>query len=225
MRDGSTATLRLSRAEDKNEMVAFFHRITPESRWDRFFSIAETDEKLIQSLCDSTNPRLQLTLVTTRIQTGKERIIAVATYWAMDKEKAEVAFTVDDAFQGKGLGSLLLERLAVLAANNGFQRFWAVTHAHNNRMIEIFKNSGFQLKQKLEDGSVEVEFSVLPTKESAAHSEMLDRVFTAASIRPLFHPASVVVIGASRNPESIGFRILHALSERYKGKLIAVNPK
>jgi acetyl coenzyme A synthetase (ADP forming)-like protein len=224
MRDGSTANLRLSRAEDKKEMAAFFHRITPESRWERFFSIAEPDEKLISSLCDSSNPHLKLTLVTTRIQTGKERIIAIATYWAMDKEKAEVAFSVDDLFQGKGLGTLLLERLAVLAANNGFQRFWAITHVHNNRMIEIFRNSGFQLKQKLEDGSVEVEFSVLPTRKSSEHSEMLDRVFTAASIRPLFHPTSVAVIGASRNPGSIGFRILHALHERYKGKLIAINP-
>ncbi len=225
MRDGSTATLRLSRPEDKNEIVSFFHRITPESRWERFFSIAEPDEKLIKSLCDSSNPHSQLTLLTTRIQSGKERIIAIATYSAVDKERAEVAFTVDDAFQGKGLGTLLLERLAVLAANNGFQRFWAITDAHNKRMIEIFQNSGFQLKQKLEEGSVEVEFSVLPTKESAAHSEMLDRVFTAASIRPLFQPTSVAVIGASRNPTSIGYRILHALHERYKGKLFAINPK
>jgi acetate---CoA ligase (ADP-forming) len=225
MRDGSTATLRLSQPEDKNEMKAFFHRITPESRWERFFSVAEPDERLINSLCDSSNPQSQLTLITTRIQSGKERIIAIATYSAMDKEKAEVAFTVDDAFQGKGLGTLLLERLAVLAANNGFQRFWAITHAHNKRMIEIFQNSGFQLKQRLEEGSVEVEFSVLPTKESAAHSEMLDRVFTAASIRPLFHPTSVAVIGASRNPSSIGYRILHALHERYRGKLFAINPK
>jgi acetyl coenzyme A synthetase (ADP forming)-like protein len=224
MRDGSTATLRISRPEDKIEMAAFFHRITPESRWERFFSISEPDDKLIHSLCDSSDPRSRLTLVTTRLQSGKDRIIAVATYWSMDKEKAEVAFTVDDPFQGKGLGTLLLERLAVLAANNGFQRFWAITHAHNTRMIEIFQNSGFQLKQKLEEGSVEVEFSVLPTKESAAHSEMLDRVFTAASIRPLFHPSSVAVIGASRNPASIGFRILHALRERYKGRLIGINP-
>lgn len=225
MRDGSTATLRLSRPEDHIEMTAFFHRITSESRWERFFSVAEPDHKLINSLCDSSDPHSQLTLVTTRIQSGKERIIAVATYWAMDKERAEVAFTVDDAFQGKGLGTLLLERLAVVAANNGFQRFWAITHVQNTRMIEIFRSSGFQLKQKLEEGSVEVEFSVLPTKESAAHSEMLDRVFTAASIRPLFHPTSVAVIGASRDSSSIGFRILHALHERYKGKLFPINPK
>ena len=216
----------MSRPEDKNEIIAFFHRITPESRWERFFSVAEPDEKLIIALCDSSNPQSQLTLVTTRIQSGKERIIAIATYSAMDKDKAEVAFTVDDAFQGKGLGTLLLERLAVLAANNGFQRFSGrLTHAHNRRMIEIFQNSGFHLKQKLEEGSVEVEFSVLPTKESAEHSEMLDRVFTAASIRPLFHPTSVAVIGASRNPSSIGFRILHALHERYKGKLFADQSK
>jgi ethanolamine utilization protein EutQ len=52
---------------------------------------------------------------------------------------------------------------------------------------------------------------------------MLDRVFTAASIRPIFNPASVAVIGASRDHSSIGFRILHSLRMGYKGRLFAIN--
>ena len=223
MRDGTVASLRLSNPRDETEMKSFFHRISSESRWERFLTIAEPDKRLVHSLCDSTDPRSQLTLVVTRIQSNTEQIIGMASYYAIDKDKAEVAFTIDDAFQGKGLGTLLLERLAVLAAINGFQRFWAVTHPQNTRMIEVFHNSGFQIKEKLHSGSVEVEFSVFPTKDSMAHSEMLDRVFTAASIRPIFNPASVAVIGASRDHSSIGFQILHSLRMGYKGRLYAIN--
>ncbi len=224
MRDGSVAHLRLSNPLDEYQIKAFFHRISPESRWDRFLTIVEPDSRLVESLCNSEDPRSQLTLVITRTVSKEEQIIGMASYYALDNEKAEVAFTIDDAYQGKGLGTLLLERLAVLAASNGFRRFWAVTHPQNRRMIEVFHHSGFQITEKLRDGSVEVEFTVTPTKESVAHSEMLDRVFTAASIRPIFNPSSVAVIGASRNKKSIGFQVLHALRQRYKGKLFAINP-
>ncbi len=57
------------------------------------------------------------------------RIIASANYMAHDGATAEIALAVDDAFQGKGIGSLLLERLAVLAVRNGFRRFWAIDDA------------------------------------------------------------------------------------------------
>src|SRR5262249_18296594 len=69
-------------------------------------------------------------------------------------------------------------------------------------------------------------FSVSPTKSSVELSEMRDRVFTAASLRYFFKPASVAVVGASRQPSSIGYRILQALvMNRFQGPVYPVNPK
>jgi acetyl coenzyme A synthetase (ADP forming)-like protein len=139
-------------------------------------------------------------------------------------ETAEVAMAVDDAFHRKGLGTLLLERLAILAAQNGIHRFWAVTNPDNRAMIEIFRNSGFRVREKLDHGGVEVDFSVEPTQVSVAQTEMRDRVFSAASLRPFFKPRSVCVVGVSRNPSNIGHRIFKALAARFRGSVYVVNP-
>src|SRR5437870_7343878 len=108
-----------------------------------------------------------------------------------DTLTAEVAMAVEDRFQGKGVGTHLLERLALLAARVGFTRFWAITQADNRGMIEVFHHSGFPLTEKLESGYLELDFSVTPTASSVEMSEMRDRVVTAASLRPFFKPGSV----------------------------------
>jgi acetyl coenzyme A synthetase (ADP forming)-like protein len=225
LRDGTTATIRLAQPEDREALRAFFQRLSPESRQLRFFSLTTPSSELISRFCDSSDPRSQLTLLVTRTFGAATRIVAVGSYGARTDRTAEIALAVEDAFQGKGLGTLLLERLSLLAVKHGFLRFWAVTNVENQRMMEIFHNSGFQLQEKREDGYVEIDLSVAPTEASVAHTEMRDRVFTTASLRPFFYPRSVAVIGASRNPSSIGYRILEALlMNRFQGSVYPVNP-
>ncbi|PYS35657.1 MAG: GNAT family N-acetyltransferase, partial [Acidobacteria bacterium] len=116
LRDGSTATVRVATVQDAPAVADFFHRLSPESRQHRFFSCAEPSAELVQSLCDSSNPRSKLTLVITRTSSGHEGIIGAGSYIARDAKSAEVAMAVEDRFQGKGIGTHLLERLALLAA-------------------------------------------------------------------------------------------------------------
>ena len=226
LRDGSTATIRIATVDDAPAVVDFFHRLSPESLQHRFFSVSEPTPEFVKSLCDSANPNTKLTLVITRRHEGKEIIVGAGSYIARDAKCAEVAFAVEDRFQGKGIGTHLLERLALLAARRGFTRFWAVTHTDNRGMIDVFRNSGFPLNEKIESGYVELDFAMLPTEASVHISEMHDRVVTAASLRPFFNPAAVAVVGASREPSSIGYRILEALvSNHFQGPVYPVNPK
>lgn len=227
LRDGSTAAVRPVRPEDRTELQAFFERLSPESRRRRFFSLGLPSAELIESLCDNSDPAKALTLVVHRHVDGVSRIIAAGSYQAVKQPAtAEVAFAVEDAFQGRGLGPLLLERLAILGARQGVRRFWAVTHADNQAMIDVFHESGLQMEEQLDRGCVEVDLAVMPSKESVSRSEIRDRVATTASLRPFFQPASVAVIGASRDPASIGYRILNALIENpFQGALYPVNPK
>jgi len=93
-------------------------------------------------------------------------------------------------------------------------------------MIEVFRRSGFPVSEKLDTGYLELDFSVLPTASSVERSEMRDRVVTAASLRWFFKPSSVAVVGASREPSSIGYRILEALvMNRFQGPVYPVNPR
>jgi acetyl coenzyme A synthetase (ADP forming)-like protein len=226
LRDGTTAQIRPARPEDSEALRTFFERLSPESRRRRFFSASVPRPELLTALCDNSNPRSTLTLMVTRVQEGEPRIVATGSYLAKDDSTAEVAFAVDDALHGKGLGTLLLERLALLAVQKGFTRFWAVTHADNQAMRDVFRESGFAVEERLEGTEIEVDLSVIPSEASVARLEMRDRVATAVSLRPFFQPRSVAVVGASRDPSSIGYRILEALVlNRFQGPVYPVNPK
>jgi acetate---CoA ligase (ADP-forming) len=225
LRDGSSAFIRLSEPGDREAMREFFHQLSPLSKKRRFFSSGDPAETLLERQCDSSNPRSQLTLIVNRLVGGESRIIATGSYVARDETTAEVAFAVDDEFQGKGLGGLLLERLALLAARHGFVRFWALTRVENQLMLQTFRQSGFPVHSKVEDECVEIDFSVAPSEDSVTRSEMRDQVFTTASLRPFFRPRSIAFIGASRDTSSIGGRILDSLSRAgFQGPIHAVNP-
>jgi acetyl coenzyme A synthetase (ADP forming)-like protein len=226
LRDGTAAHIRQAHPGDSGAVLAFFERLSPESRRRRFFSASPPRPELVTTLCDDSDSRSVLTLLVIRAHENDSRIVATGSYLARDASSAEVAFAVDDTLHGKGLGTLLLERLGLLAVRNGFTRFWAVTHADNQAMRDVFRESGFAVEERLEGGEIEVDLSVVPSETSVSRLEMRDRLATAASLRPFFQPKSVAVVGASRDPSSIGYRILEALVlNRFHGPVYPINPK
>jgi len=226
LRDGTTASLRPANAKDREVMQSFIERLSPASRRHRFFSETLPPADAIASLCDSSNPSRQLTIVVTRTLAGRPRIIAAGSYWARTADEAEVAMAVDDDFHGKGLGTILLERLAMLAIHRGFTRLWAVTHTDNVAMREVFRESGYPVHEAYAGGDMQVGLSLHPTVSTTTRLELRERIATTASLRAFFHPRSVAVIGASRDPKSIGYRIVQALAtNQFRGAIYPVNPK
>ncbi len=155
-------------------MTEFFRTLSSDSRQRRFFSLAEPTAKLIDSFCDDSDLRKRLCLIVTRAAGSGSRIIASANYMAHAETTAEIAMAVDDPFQGKGIGSLLLERLTVLAVRNGFRRLWAVTMAENKPMLDVFRESGFECRSRFDEGCVEIDLSVIPNETSVARAELRD---------------------------------------------------
>ncbi|MGH7816522.1 MAG: GNAT family N-acetyltransferase, partial [Candidatus Binatia bacterium] len=225
LRDGTSATLRLARLEDQEEMAAFFARLSPASKVRRFFSPTAPSREFIESFCDNANPQAKASLVVLRTLSDGPRIVATGSYIAKDETTAEVALAVDDGFQGKGIGTLLLERLALLAVAHGLRRFWAVTDFENQAMLDVFRDSGVPCEKRTQAGYVEVDLSVLPNKSSVAVAALRDRVATTASLSAFFKPRAVAVVGASRHPESIGGRLFNALvTNGFGGPIYPVNP-
>jgi acetyl coenzyme A synthetase (ADP forming)-like protein len=226
LRDGSTAQVHVAGPGDRETLIAFFESLSPESRWRRFFSHALPAPDLIASLCDCSRLRSALTLVATRVQEGEPHIIATGSYLAKDRNTAEVAVTVADSFQNKGLGTLLLERLALVAVRHGFTHFWAVARMENQPMLRVFRESGFSCTERPECGEVEIDLALAPTEAGLTRLETRHRIATAASLSPFFRPHSVAVVGASRDPSAIGHQLLDALLQGgFRGKVYPVNPK
>src|SRR5690606_5560980 len=150
--------------------------------------------------------------------------VAVGRYEGLDSDSAEVAFVVDDAHQGRGLGSILLEHLAAAARESGLRRFVAEVLAENSAMVRVFRDAGYQVSRAFEEGVVHLEFDIDPTEDSLEVARAREQAAEARSVHNLLHPRSVAVIGASTDPTKIGYAVLtNLLGADFSGPVYPVN--
>jgi RimJ/RimL family protein N-acetyltransferase len=159
LRDGTSVLLRVAQPADHEAMQRFFHDLSPQSRWWRFFSASDPDDRLIRKFCDSADPHRQVTIMAFKADDPAEPI-ALASYVRVASDVAEAAFTVEDAFQGKGLGTVLLNRIAELAAANGFHRLESVVLRDNLAMLDVLRHSGFEMQSPAAAGNISMQLSV-----------------------------------------------------------------
>ena len=146
--------------------------------------------------------------------------------WQSASGGAEVAFAVEPGFQGHGLGTLLLERLAAHATLHGFERFVATTLADNTAMLDVFRQSGYRERTTTADGITEVELVLTMDAAGISGSEQRRHQAAVESVTRLLKPRSVAVIGASRDAQKIGSRILAALKQSgFAGSVFVVHPE
>jgi len=159
---------------------------------------------------------------------GQEaRVVGLGNYIGTGAGRsAEVAFLVDDAYQGRGISTLLLERLAGLAAANGYIELEAEVLPDNHPMLGVFKSSGFQNHQVWDSDTVHIELPVTGAAAVWERADLRERIAVANSLVPLLKPNAVAVIGASRNASAIGNMIFtNILSAGFRGTIYPVNPQ
>jgi len=138
---------------------------------------------------------------------------------------AEVAFLVEDAQQGRGVGSVLLEHLAAAAWERGVRRFDADVLAENQTMIRVFLDAGYKVAREWESGAVRLSFDIAPTEKSVDVMRAREHRAEAASIGRLLRPRAVAVLGASRRPGATGNALLRNLLDGgFAGPVYPVNP-
>ena len=138
LRDGHTAHIRPIRTDDAEQLVEFYSRVSDQSKYFRFFTAMPTlSERDVQRFTQVDHVQRVAFVVTL-----KDRIIALGSYEGDDSGRAEVAFLVEDAQQGRGIGQLLLEHLAQAGRERGFGRFVAEVLPDNERMIQTFRDAG-----------------------------------------------------------------------------------
>jgi GNAT superfamily N-acetyltransferase len=159
--DGTTVDIEPMRGSDAARLDHFHHTLSGETIRSRFFGVHPelSDQELRRFTHVDHLNREALVAV------HQGEIVAVARFDRLGDgcDEAEVAFVVADAWQGRGLGTVLFERLAVRAREVGISRFVADTLFLNRRMLAVFRATGLHHAERFEDGVVHVILELDPT--------------------------------------------------------------
>ena len=225
--DGSTVEIRAAEPKDAEAVREMHAAMSPDNIYLRFFSLspraADTEARRVTREPGPDHAALLAWL-------GK-RLVGVASYEASGKPGvAEIAFAVPDDMHRRGIATLLLEHLVSLARRRGQRAFVAQTLAENAAMLAVFGDAGLQVQRRFADGVVELTFPLPGIRDDQTLDTYLASVASregradVASLGHLLRPASVAVVGASREPGSVGRAILrNIVSSGFGGRVHAVN--
>ncbi|MFC9248298.1 GNAT family N-acetyltransferase [Streptomyces sp. NPDC057136] len=229
LRDGGTARIRPITTDDAERLVSFYEQVSDESKYYRFFA---PYPRLSAKDVHRFTHHDYVDRVGLAVTTGGE-FIATVRYDRIDAQgrpatapadEAEVAFLVQDAHQGRGVASALLEHIAAVARERGIRRFAAEVLPANNKMIKVFRDAGYTQRRSFEDGSVHLTLDLEPTAESLAVQRGREQRAESRSVQRLLAPGSVAVVGTGRTPGGVGRTVLrNLLGSGYTGRTYAVN--
>ncbi len=221
--DGRSLLVRPVRPDDLDRVLDFFGRLSRRTISYRMLGPvvpmgAEATRRLVDIDYDE---RLVLLAVL------GDAVIGVAEYSRLPDrpDRADVAFTVEDGFQGIGLGGLLLEHIAAAGRERGITVFEADVLAENLPMLRAFQGSGYRVEFGPAASVQHLDLAVDPRAQVIARSDRREHLSTRSSLHTLFAPASAAVVGANRERHGVGNAILRNLLDGgFAGELYAVNP-
>lgn len=222
LRTGRTLHIRPVRAEDRERLVSFYAVLSPESLHARFFDL-RSPERAAEASPVLVDYDRELGV----IGEVNGQITGVGHYFASRRvpQVAEVAFAISDTAQGSGVATKLLETLVTHARERGIERFSAEVLSGNQRMLDVFLCMGFDVASRSAEGTVHLSFPIAATPASAQLAAQRSQTAAYASMRAVFAPQSIAVIGASRKPGNLGHEIVHNLrTTGFQGALYVVNP-
>lgn len=207
LRDGTMARLRTVDAADGPALTALMHRVSPHTRYLRFFNASERPaDWYVEQLVSHSHGGNAM------VAERHGALVAVASFARLesDPETGDVALLVDDDHQDLGLGSLLLEELSRLAWGHGLQRLHADVLAENRGMLGVFRHSGLPIRVTTQRDLIEVDLTVAPSTQLSDAVLAREAVAERASLKPLLAPASIAVVGSDREG-SVGRRVTDSL--------------
>jgi len=142
--DGSVVVMRPIRAEDRELLREGFERLSPQSRYFRFFSpVDHLSESLLTYFCD-VDQHDHVALGAVRRIDGREVGVGIARCIRLADEPhaAEAAVAVADDHHGRGIGTMLLEALAAVALQVGVDEFRLLVRRDNHAMLDVLERLG-----------------------------------------------------------------------------------
>jgi GNAT superfamily N-acetyltransferase len=173
LRDGRPVTIRAVRPDDKGLVIDAIQNVSAESLYRRFLTTKRELTPQGLKLVTEVDFVDVVALVAVLEEGGKERIAGGGRYVRIGSsgtgQKAEVAFLIEDAFQGFGIASRLFRHLAAIARGAGITEFEAEVLPSNNAMLKVFTRSGLPIARSATSDSVHVIMDL--TGESAGPSK------------------------------------------------------
>ena len=228
--DGSTVQIRAAAAGDFAAVKAMHEAMSPDNAYLRFFSISGTAAER-EARRVTREPRADHAAL---LALHGAEVVGVASYEVVQSsggKTAEVAFAVADTMHHRGIAMLLLEHLVSLARARRIESFIAETLSENISMLHVFSDAGLPARSARAEGVVTITIP-LPADDTGKQLEdyldtvaLRERSANVASLRPVFDPKSVVLVGASRRRGTVGRSVLDNIRTcGYQGQLYAVNP-
>ena len=154
LRDGGAIVIRAIRPEDKERLREHARRLSPESVYHRFMAYKrELSDEDVRRFTELDFDQ-QVGIVAVLSEDGREHIVGIGRYFRTAKERGEAAFSVIDAHQGRGIGTLLLVHLSRIARSKGITEFEADVLGDNVHMLDVVAASGFKVQASHERGVV-----------------------------------------------------------------------
>jgi acetyl coenzyme A synthetase (ADP forming)-like protein len=225
--DGTVVRFRPITPADTELERTFFQRVDPQSRYQRFFQAKRdlSPQELEYFTTVDYRDRMALIVLADDDMIGVGRYDVIDAKSNGDIRVAEVAFLVQDDYQGRGIGKLLLQHLSAYARAQDIDRFEAYVLPENHAMLRLFRDSGYRLSSTIDQGIYQVEFPTEYSDDARAIDWEREKRSVTASILPILYPRAVAVIGASRNEMSIGGRLIaNVIGSGFTGPIYPVNP-
>ena len=226
LKDGSSMLLRPIKRDDTERWLAFVSSLSKRTKYLRFHSLPRLGPEDAVRYCTVDYINAFAIVAEVLNEQQQQEIVAIGRYVRLPKRhSAEAAFVIQDNYQGKGIGTKLMEALAEVARNNGVRTFEADVLAENREMMTVLRDYGFHITVEYESGVYHVTVPISKTKKVARKEEERERISTLASLRYLLSPRSVAVIGASRKPGTIGQILFQCIMQNeFSGVVYPVNP-
>jgi acyl-CoA hydrolase/GNAT superfamily N-acetyltransferase len=169
LKSGKTVEFRPLLPSDEFAYRNFFYSLQEKTIYFRFFyKMRNFTHEVVQKQWASLDYRQNISIIGLAQKGGHKEIIAIGSYAKEDDQRAEVAFVVREDYQGKGLGSFLLELLEGIAKQNGFSAFTATVLRENSNMLKVFKKRYPSAKMTFSSGNeVQVHMSFADARTDA----------------------------------------------------------
>jgi GNAT superfamily N-acetyltransferase len=157
LRDGRRIAIRLISSQDKPTLQEIMHHLSADSRYFRFLTpkneLSERELVAFTELDFTHHVGLLASIVSqdAEIPVGVGRFVASDT---QNPKSAELAFSVEEEYQGLGIGSLLLKHLREIALSKSISQFTAMVHPDNRKMLEVFRHSGLPLTHSVDEAGM-----------------------------------------------------------------------
>lgn len=157
LRDGARLRLRPIRAEDQNRLIAFHDRLSRHTAYQRFFAVTKRLPPDWARLLANVDYRRRLALLAEHGPPEASELVGVARYEPTDQaDTAEIAFVIQDGWQNRGLGTVMLDELLAAAEARGIRCFRAYVLAGNARMIDLLLRFTDVRERRTERGVTEL---------------------------------------------------------------------